>query len=137
MKQMSLFSAEAEEKRTLQEAYNLLCHDYRSVEARLEKAKVEYRKVQEERAALRAKVDQLRRERDSAQLETRHWKAMYDIALMLRPPASAPAALALEPTLKRLLTIAHPDRWQRGQSAAELAHELTVTINRLRAEGRP
>jgi ssDNA-binding Zn-finger/Zn-ribbon topoisomerase 1 len=34
--------------------------------------------------------------------------------------------------LRKLLVVAHPDRWCQGQLATELAHELTVSINALR-----
>ena len=45
--------------------------------------------------------------------------------------AVATSSPTLEPTLKRLLTLSHPDKWQ-GQPAEALAHELTVVINDLR-----
>jgi len=38
--------------------------------------------------------------------------------------------------LTSLLTLCHPDRWSRGQLATELAHEISLTINRLREELR-
>jgi len=34
--------------------------------------------------------------------------------------------------LKRLLALAHPDKWSQGQPATELAHELSVAINAMR-----
>jgi hypothetical protein len=34
--------------------------------------------------------------------------------------------------LKRLIGLAHPDKWAPGQSAATLAHEMMVALNRLR-----
>ena len=144
MTQLPLFSAEQEATRTLQEQFDLLCHDYRSVEARLDKAREEYRALRRERdAAIKdwraclIETDRLTRERDAAQIETRHWKAMYDLALMMRPTVPAPASPTLEPTLKKLLTIAHPDKWSQGQDATTLAHEITVVLNQLRQEGRP
>jgi hypothetical protein len=125
-----------------------LQYDHAWLKERLETAKVEYRKLRQERDTLTTQVqtlkdrcvdamaqrDQLRREHEAAQRVAQHWKAMYDLALMRRPTVPAPAAPPLEPTLKRLLTIAHPDRWAQGQDATALAHELAVVINALRAE---
>jgi len=137
MKQLPLFSASAEASRTLQEHFDLLCHDYRYVETRLETARAEYRKLREERDALQREQTQLRHERDAAQTSARHWQAMYEIAVMLRSPAREPATEALEPIMKKLLTTCHPDKWSQGQDASALAHELTVVINRLRERGQP
>jgi hypothetical protein len=36
--------------------------------------------------------------------------------------------------IKQLIALAHPDRWQQGQSAATLAHEMMVALNRLREQ---
>jgi hypothetical protein len=36
--------------------------------------------------------------------------------------------------LTQLLVLAHPDRWAQGQAATELAHELSVVINKMREE---
>jgi hypothetical protein len=36
--------------------------------------------------------------------------------------------------LKHLIRLAHPDHWQRGQPATELAHELLVALNDARAQ---
>jgi hypothetical protein len=137
MQQLNLFSAEAEAERTLREDYDILAAYYRALDAdcealkaRLEKARGEFRTVRDER-------DQARRERDNARREAGFWREIAERLSAARPTVPAPASPTLEPTLKKLLTIAHPDRWQRGQPAAELAHELTVTINSLRKEGRP
>jgi hypothetical protein len=57
---------------------------------------------------------------------------------MLRTVPTRPTATpSLEPTLKKLLTLAHPDKWSQGQDASQLAHELSVVINSLRAEVQP
>jgi chromosome segregation ATPase len=150
MRQLPLFRPEAEAQRTLHEQLDHLGAHAAALEDRLQQARVAFRTLRNERdtaqqhsCALALKVEALQAEigrhlyaLDQAQLDARHWKALYEIAQMMRPPArTAPATL--EPTLKQLLTIAHPDRWQRGQPAAELAHELTVIINSLREEGRP
>jgi hypothetical protein len=39
----------------------------------------------------------------------------------------------LSEALTTLLTLAHPDKWSQGQPATELAHEVTILINALRA----
>ena len=155
MKQLPLFSAEQEAERTLQEAYDLLVHDYRymeaSLEARLEKAKVEYRKLREERDRLATlahmvqvreqdlsmQLFTVRQERDTAWQRLQHleiWAKTLEAMLARHQHTPAPAP-TLEPTLKKLLFVAHPDRWSQGQDASQLAHELSVVINQLRAEG--
>jgi hypothetical protein len=39
-----------------------------------------------------------------------------------------------EKLFKKLMAMAHPDKWSQGQPAAELAHTLAVELNRLRQE---
>jgi hypothetical protein len=48
-----------------------------------------------------------------------------------RPQAPGQAWTA--DALKHLLTVAHPDKWSAGQSALDLAHEITVVLTRLLA----
>jgi chromosome segregation ATPase len=153
MKQMPLFSAEHEAERTLREDYDSLCAYYRDLEARLATARVEYRKLREDRdrlatlSRLLQERDQdlsmelytVRQERDRAQHNARYWQAKYDIehrvrGLEARDREPLPRTPTLEPTLKKLLFVAHPDRWAQGQDASQLAHELAVVINDLRAE---
>jgi hypothetical protein len=43
--------------------------------------------------------------------------------------AAQPALLRRE--LKKALTLAHPDKWSAGQSAQELAHEVSIVLTRL------
>jgi hypothetical protein len=38
----------------------------------------------------------------------------------------------LSPELRRLLTMAHPDKWSQGQPATALAHEVAAAIHTLR-----
>ena len=142
--QLSLFGATAEAGRVPRENYDAPAPSYRALEvrcqrleARLERAKEEFRALREERNQAVQKVWEAWRERDAARTDARHWQSMYEIATMLRPSAPQQSTTSLEPTLKRLLSIAHPDRWQRGQPATELAHELAITINSLREGGRP
>jgi hypothetical protein len=63
---------------------------------------------------------------------------LYRLMVGPQTPAPASSAPVSSQDLKRLLALAHPDKWQ-GQPATALAHELSVTINQLRAqqEGRP
>src|SRR5262249_2307056 len=72
----------------------------------------------------------------AAEHEAQHWKQRALAAEALRA-SQPPAAMSLGLTkaaLTRLLTIAHPDRWSRGQPASELAHALTVQLNELRMQ---
>jgi hypothetical protein len=143
MRQMPLFSAEAEATRTLQEQFDVLCHDYRYVEARLEQAKVEFRKLRDERDALKAKekrledltMDALTRA-DMARREVEYWrtKVLDDMARGTPRRAHQDPAPFLDQVLKHLIRLAHPDHWQRGQPATELAHELLVALNDARAQ---
>jgi len=48
------------------------------------------------------------------------------------PDASAPLPDWLSGELRRLLAVAHPDKWSAGQDAQALAHEVAATINTLR-----
>jgi septal ring factor EnvC (AmiA/AmiB activator) len=114
---------------------------------RLEAAKVEYRKLRDQQQALRRDcqaleqtVEDLRRqvttttaERDSARRIAEMWRTVaqavqQDGFQVGHPP---PPGLGRE-ALTTLLTLAHPDKWSQGQPATELAHELSVVINRLR-----
>jgi hypothetical protein len=137
MTQLPLFSAEQEAERTLQEAYDLLCHDYqymeRSLEARLEKAKVEYRKLRDERDALQAESARKDQALAMARWEGQFWKDKYgqQLAASLTGPRATPTPDAL---LKKLLTLAHPDKWSAGQLATALAHEITVVLNDVRTQ---
>jgi chromosome segregation ATPase len=102
----------------------------------------EYQLLEAETRRLRQALTAKEQELGTAQHNARYWQAKYDIEHRVRgyearQAQTTPRAPTLEPSLKKLLTIAHPDRWQRGQPAAELAHELSVAINSLRAEERP
>jgi hypothetical protein len=66
------------------------------------------------------------------QLEELRAQRYRDIMELLRPDLAEGGTLT-DQTLKRLLVLAHPDRWSAGQPATELAHEMTVLINGLRA----
>ena len=50
-------------------------------------------------------------------------------------PKQPPSVTPLTPPTLQLLKLCHPDRWQ-NQPATTLAHELTVTINKLRERGQ-
>jgi hypothetical protein len=51
-------------------------------------------------------------------------------ALVFKKDAALPDWLSSE--LRRLLALAHPDRWSAGQDAGTLAHEITVALVALR-----
>ena len=120
------------------------------LQQRLERARVEFRKLREERDAVACACGELQDNIDvlhaqlrhwttkynEAQRDARHWQSLCELERMVRTMGTTRAPTR-ETALKQLLSIAHPDRWSRGQPATELAHELTVTINRLREEGQP
>jgi hypothetical protein len=116
MTQLPLFSAEAEAERTLREAFDLLSHDYRYVEARYEALKQAHHALTQTLAA---------KERDVV-----FWQ---DLARTARrgPTRAAPP---LESTLKQLVALCHPDKWSQQQLATELTHELVVALNDARAQ---
>ena len=143
--------------------------DVAALTARLDKARVAYRTLKdtlsrerqawaEERGQLRAQpetplkaelravqqeLDRVRWERDAATRDAafaERMRAMWE-SLAKGLPSSAYHAPdpTLEPLLKHLLTLAHPDKWSQGQPATALAHELAVVLNDARAhlEGLP
>jgi hypothetical protein len=113
---MPLFSPEQEATRTLQEAYDLLCHDFRYIDARYEALKLEHHALTQ---AFKAK-----------EREVAFWQ---DLARTGSRPATRPAP-TLEPTLKHLVALCHPDKWSAGQLATALAHELMIVLNDVRAQ---
>ncbi len=48
-----------------------------------------------------------------------------------------PVSSLIDEILTSLLAVAHPDKWSQGQLATELAHELAVRLNALRAHVTP
>ena len=115
---------------------------------RLDRAKDAYRALREDRdtvlkscdalvlklEALQAEIGRHRQDLDKAQTQARYWKGACELERLCRAhiPTRAPT---LEPTLKQLLTLAHPDKWSQGQPATVLAHELSVALNALRERG--
>lgn len=67
------------------------------------------------------------------------WAGDYDARLdeladeikHLRREARSGAGLDADRELRRLITLAHPDRWH-GRPATELAHEITIALVALR-----
>jgi hypothetical protein len=98
-------------------------------------ARIEYGRVVRERdyfmrerdTAIR-EVERVRSERDRAQGDAKLWEAIAHLARLQAPPAPATP----DQVFKQLLSVAHPDRWSRGQLALELAHELVIIINNIR-----
>jgi hypothetical protein len=60
-------------------------------------------------------------------LRNKFWEQMSWPGTRPQAPGRAWTADAL----KHLLTVAHPDKWSAGQSALDLAHEITVVLTRL------
>jgi hypothetical protein len=76
-------------------------------------------------------------------LLTRHYEDLQNrytiVECNAHPSVLVSASMDLAQVLTRLLTLAHPDKGCQGQLASELAHELALTINAIRAtlEVRP
>jgi hypothetical protein len=81
--------------------------------------------------ALEQTLELAQRQRGSAERMAHIWEGICE---MLRSERQTPREPAHDATLKALLFLAHPDKWSAGQPASALAHELAVTINRLREE---
>jgi hypothetical protein len=103
---------------------------------RLEHAKVAFRKIRAELKAVQRERDSAQRELDACQRDVRFWKGQYELERMIRTmvPARPTPQAALEPMVKKLLTLCHPDKWSAGQPATALAHELTVVLNDVRTQ---
>ena len=70
----------------------------------------------------------------NAALEAAAWR---EAALLLQRHVPSPGDMVsrdtLDSELRRLITMAHPDKWSQGQPATVLAHDITVALNALRA----
>ncbi len=80
---------------------------------------------------LKIQLAETQRDRDQLQRAAARWKALSEgteIAMGSRRP---PLDL-VDQELKKLIVLAHPDRWSQGQAAAELAHEVALTLNAVR-----
>ena len=88
----------------------------------------------QERNALREAVETLR----LANLRLAFEVNLHRLHSRDKTPAPQPGdgVQVPETLLRKLLTLCHPDKWDQGQPATALAHELTVEINRLRHSGR-
>jgi chromosome segregation ATPase len=127
--------------------------EYRKLRAERDTLTTQVQTLKDRCVEAMAQHDQLRREHEAAQRDAQHWKAMAaaqqreltqahwevqfwkdkygeELAASLHRPRATPTPEAL---LKKLLTLAHPDKWSQGQPATALAHELTVLINDVRA----
>src|SRR5262249_14951611 len=94
---------------------------------RLERSRNEWRemfqKQQEESSKLR---------RAKWELESQCANLKLQIELRNAVPLQILRPSADDQLLRKLLALAHPDKWSQGQPATDLAHELTVAINHLR-----
>jgi FtsZ-binding cell division protein ZapB len=99
-------------------------HDLRSA------AYAESHTFRQERNALRETVEALRLENLRLVFEANlHSLNSMDTK---RTPAPGDGGQAPETLFLKLLALCHPDKWDQGQLATTLAHELTVELNRLR-----
>jgi hypothetical protein len=88
------------------------------------------------RAALQAAQAQaLDLERQLIYAQTLVRTRELQLALLTRLDVSPPQSGLARDHLTALLALAHPDKWAQGQPATELAHELSVVITKLRAQG--
>jgi hypothetical protein len=126
--QLDLFGAEA--LRCLREAHDALGSAHGELFDRYEALWVESRTLRAERDALQVEIGRHLRNLDQAQRQAECWKAACEFKRMVRTVTATPPTL--EPILKQLLTLAHPDKWSQGQPATELAHELAIAINATR-----
>jgi hypothetical protein len=88
---------------------------------------------------LREEIERLRQHPTAALAERDQAQGALDKAARAQAFFRHPGARHapdLEGALRRLLTLAHPDKWSAGQDAATLAHELTVSVNALREQLR-
>jgi hypothetical protein len=80
--------------------------------------------------------DRARSAQAFAESQIRVWQSLYEMASHGVSPSAAPTDdAALDRLLRQLLVAFHPDRWCQGQLATELAHEITVVLNRVREQG--
>jgi hypothetical protein len=88
----------------------------------------------QERNALREAVKTLRLANLRLELEVN----LHRLHSMDNKPTPQPVdgGQVPETLWRKLLTLCHPDKWDQGQPATVLAHELTVELNRLRHSGR-
>lgn len=94
--------------------------------------------LQAENADLRQRLGVLRLHYADEQQRSKHYKRELARLETLYRAVPRPGGLFevprdIEPVLRKLLALAHPDKWSQGQVATDLAHELTVAINAIRA----
>jgi|RhiMethySRZTD1v2_1073278.scaffolds.fasta_scaffold1341387_1 hypothetical protein len=90
--------------------------------------------------SLQRTVQRLEVERHTWRIQAQAWRQIAETGALAQRQAPRTATPAtLEPLLKRLLRLAHPDKWSQGQPASALAHELAIAINDVRThlEGQP
>jgi hypothetical protein len=107
---------------------DVLQAENRDLRARLTLLTLHYDEVQRSRELFKLQVE-------SAHKELKQW---MDTALGSGRRPEQTSFVATPPDLAHVLTtllkLAHPDLWSQGQPATELAHEITVALNRLREE---
>ncbi len=80
---------------------------------------------------LKRQLAETQRDRDQLQRAAARWKALSEGTEVAMGSRRLPLAL-VDQELKKLIALAHPDRWSQGQAAAELAHEVALTLNAVR-----
>ncbi len=123
--------------RQLQEALAIERAASAELEARYAALRQEHRALQQTLATTQRALTQARATGrqllEAAWTQVDVWRRLACAADRRQEPSSP--APTLEPTLKRLLALCHPDRWAQAQPASALAHELTVLINHVRSHG--
>lgn len=76
---------------------------------------------------------EVKAERDAARRMAEIWRYIDHVAEQERQSGRPGAS---RDDLTQLLKLAHPDRWNQGQPATELAHELSVAVNQLRTRAQ-
>jgi hypothetical protein len=100
--------------------------------AALEKRCNDADQVKRNNAALHTRLAEVTKDRDRWRFTATTLQAALDMAQAPDTrPVPAPSTPWVASELKKLVTIAHPDRWE-GKPATELAHEVTVALNQLR-----
>jgi hypothetical protein len=102
----------------------------RAKQAEAERDRLYQNKLDDMAHPLHTECQRLSREVDDLRRTLRQW---------VERTLGAPERGAGNDILTKLLVVAHPDRWSQGQPATELAHELAIQINALRARmgGQP
>jgi hypothetical protein len=99
----------------------------RAKQAEIERDRLYQVRLEDAAHPLHTECQRLTREVDDLRRTLRQW---------VERTLGAPERGAGKDVLTRLLVVAHPDKWSHPEaSALTLAHEISVAINQLRAQG--